>query len=202
MLPKTKEFIALFEKKMGKYGLSEKNIVVFDENVIGDGAYLPNVITERRMTGGGNANVIKSRMRALGSIIPFSIGDGQTPFRVFIINQKTCRDLMIPENPILPKAEKGLRDTPYRLFLSSETGYVSIELFRHIMDAFTYWWTTTRPGVHCLLISDNLAIHKNSAVVAKAKSNGIHMMNIMPGSFHWFQVHDQLPFAQLKRQMM
>jgi len=77
-------------------------------------------------------------MRALGSIIPFSMGDGNTPFRVFIINERTCRDLMIPEDPVLQVAEKGLRETPYRLFLSSDTGYVSIGLLRHIMDAFTY----------------------------------------------------------------
>ena len=202
MLQKTKEFIAGFEKKMAVENLSEKNIVVFDETIIGDAVFLPQVITERKRSGGGNANVVISRMRALGSYIPFSMVDGNTPFRVFIINQKTCRDLMIPESPILPKAEKGLRDTPYRLFLSSETGYITTELFRRIIDAFIYWWTTTRPGVGCLLISDNLAIHKNSFIVNNAKANGIHMMNIMAGSSHWFQVHDQLPFAELKKQMM
>ena len=108
---------------------------------------------------------------------------------------------MIPENPILPRAEKGLRETPYRLFLSSHTGYVTIELFEIIIDAFIYWWTTTRPGVACLLISDNLAIHKNKAIVEKAESNGIYMINIMAGSSHWFQVHDQLPFPKLKNYM-
>jgi len=80
MLEKTKEFIVRFEKKMAKYGLSEKNIVVFDESVIGDGAYIPKVITERGKSGGGNENVVISWMRALGSVIPFSTGDGNTPF--------------------------------------------------------------------------------------------------------------------------
>ena len=202
MREKTLEFIARFEKKMAKYDISLNNIVVFDETVIGDAAFLPKVITERRKSGGGNGNVVISRMRALGSYLPFSMPDGSTPFRVFIINEKTCRDLMIPENPILPTAEKGLRETPYRLFLSSETGYISTELFIIIMDAFTYWWTTVHEDVHCLLISDNLAIHKNKAIVKKAKSHGIHMINIMPGSSHWFQVHDQIPFAELKKKMM
>ena len=201
MLAKTKEFIATFEYMMAEKNLSEKNIVVFDESIIGDCVSLSKVITERRDSGGGNGNVAVLRRRALGSIIPFSMGDGSTPFRVFIINEKTCQDLMIPESPILPKVEKGLRDTPYRLFLSSQSGYVTIELFHTIMDAFIYWWTTTRPGVACLLISDNLAIHKNSAIVEKAESNGIYMLNIMAGSSHWFQVHDQLPFAILKKKM-
>ena len=202
MLQKTEEFIAKFEKKMAKYDISQKNIVVFDETIIGDGASLPKVITERRKSGGGNANVIISRMRALGSYLPFSMPDGKTPFRVFIINEKTCHDLMIPTNPLLPKVEKGLRETPYRLFLSSETGYISIELFKFIIDAFINWWTIIHPKVHCLLISDNLAIHRNKDIVKNAKASGIHMINIMAGSSHWFQVHDQLPFAQLKKQMM
>ena len=175
MLSKTKEFIATFEKMMAEKDISQENIVVFDESIIGDGASVPKVMTERRDSGGGNGNAAVLRKRALGSIIPFSVSDGSTPFRVFIINENTCRNLMIPENPILPKAEKGLRDTPYRLFLSSHSGYLTIELFHIIMDAFIYWWTTTRPNVACLLISDNLAIHKNSAIVKKAESNGIYI---------------------------
>ena len=42
---------------------------------------------------------------------------------------------------------------------------------------------------------------KNTAIVEKAESNGIYMLNIMAGSSHWFQVHDQLPFAILKKKM-
>jgi len=199
MLAKTKEFVSAFERIMADKGISQNNIVVFDESIIGDSASLPKVVVEVKESGGGNGNTVAVRRKSLGSIIPFSLNDGSTPFRVFIINQKTCRDLMIPENPIIPKVEKGLRNTPYRLFLSSHSGYLTIELFSIIMDAFINWWTTTRPGVACLLISDNLAIHKNSAIVKKAESNGIYMLNIMPGSSHWFQVHDQLPFAILKK---
>ena len=109
---------------------------------------------------------------------------------------------MFSDDPIVPTVEKGLRDTPYRLFLSSATGYISIELFDRIMDAFIFWWTTTYPGVDCLLICDNLAIHKNKAIVDKIKRMGIHSLPIMPGSYHWFQVHDQEPFAVLKEKKM
>ena len=175
---------------------------VFDETIIGHKGTLPKVIGERRASGGGTINVIQKRERALGSYIPFSTLDGRTPFRVFITNEKTCGKWMTPEDPIVPAEEKGLRETPHRLFLSSETGYVSTELFTCIMDDFTNWWTTTNPGVDCLLISDNLAIHKNKAIVAKAEDRGIHMLNIIPGSSHWFQVHDQQPFAVLKKKLI
>jgi len=59
----------------------------------------------------------------------------------------------------------------------------------------------TRPGLDCYMISDNLRIHTNVEVVATALRSGIHMINIMPGSSHWFQVHDQHPFATLKNVM-
>lgn len=109
---------------------------------------------------------------------------------------------MDPEFAIAPAEEKGLRGSPHRLFLSSKTGYITTELFHCIMTEFTKWWTDTHPGLECFLISDNLSIHRNEMIVKEARRNGIHMLNIMPGSSHWFQVHDQLPFATLKKQLM
>ncbi len=41
------------------------------------------------------------------------------------------------------------------------------------------------------MVSDNLRIHTNDAIVRNARTQGIHMFNIMPGSSHWFHVHDQ-----------
>ena len=54
------------------------------------------------------------------------------------------------------------------------------------------------PFSNVFLINDNLSIHRNKDIVAEAEDNGIHMINIMPESSHWFKVHDQLPFARLK----
>ena len=65
----------------------------------------------------------------------------------------------------------------------------------------TNWWTSTRPGLHCFLICDNLSIHKNDSILKTARCKGIHMINIMPGTSHWFQESDQLPFGTLKKKM-
>ena len=69
------------------------------------------------------------------------------------------------------------------------------------MDDFTDWWRGTHIGLHCFLICDNLSIHCNYSIVKKAWKQGIHFLYIMPGSSHWFQVHDQTPFANLKKDM-
>ena len=124
--------------------------------------------------------------------------DGSTPFRVFIFKRDESDIGDIPVIAVEPDEEIGLREQQHRLFLVSEKGYLTIDLFAYIMNEFAKWWTTTRPGLDCYLISDNLRVHKNDMIVASALKSGIHMLNIMPGSSHWFQVHDQYPFAILK----
>jgi hypothetical protein len=69
------------------------------------------------------------------------------------------------------------------------------------MHDIAKWWNTTRPGLECFLISDNLRIHTNSDLVTEAGTKGITMINIMAQSSHWFQVHDQQPFGGLKKKI-
>lgn len=199
MLQKTEEFIEELDPFMASHHMNKNNIVVFDETIIGDDVSLPLVIGERRKSGGGNLNVNQPRQGALGCYIPFSMPDGSTPFRVFIFKTGKLKKGQEIVDVLIPRNEFGLRNHPYRLFLASETGYLNIKLFKRVIEEFTRWWTTTRPGLECHLVSDNLPIHRNKPIVDYAESNGIHMHNIMPGSSHWFQVHDQEPFGSLKK---
>jgi len=173
--------------------------VVFDETIIGDNGKLLKVIGERRKSDGGNNHVVQARGSSLGCYIPFSMADGSTPFRVFILRSKKPKKGESCVQALVPAKERGLRGHPQRLIFASETGYLTKEIFKCIMDEFAKWWRTTHPGLRCYMISDNLSIHKNSEVVNDAKERGIEMLNIMSGSSHWFQVHDQLPFARLKK---
>ena len=69
------------------------------------------------------------------------------------------------------------------------------------MKEFTKLWTTTRPGLHYFMVSDNLRIHTNDSIMKNARTQGIHMFNIILDSSHWFQIHDQVPFETLKNKM-
>jgi len=131
--------------------------------------------------------------------IPFSMPDGSTPFRVYVFRAGKLKQDQEILDVVVPDKKFEFHSQLHRLYLASETGYLTKELFKRVMDEFTEWWTTTQPGLHCFLISDNLRIHTNSKIVKDAKSHGIHMYNIMPGSSHWFQVHDQKPFGSLKK---
>jgi len=182
--------------------INKNNIVVFDEIIVGDTISLPLVIGERRKSGGGNINVVEVREFALGCYIPFSMPDGSTPFCVFIFRMGGRKKSDVPFTALTRNDEEWNPGAPYRLFFANETGYLTKEIFEVIMDKFIKWWTVTRPGLHCFMISDNLSIHRDSGIVSHARSMGIHMINIMPGSSHWFQVHDQLPFANLKKKIL
>ena len=198
---RTEDFIASMDIIMRKKIINQNNMVAFDETVIGDSVSIPIVIGERKDSGGGTVNVCKIREVALGTYIPFSLPDGSTPLRVFILRTGKVKKGEEITASLAPNWEKGLRGDPHRLFLKSETGYLTNELFKYIMEQFANWWNSTRPGLHCFLICDNLSIHKNECIVKDARSRGIHMINIMPGTSRWFQVHDQLPFGILKKMM-
>ena len=181
--------------------MNKNNIVVFDETQVGDMPSLPLCIGESKDSGGKNVNFVEIQGAALGCYIPFPMPDGQTPFRVFIFKNDKIEKGVPPPIVYTPADEIGLRKDPLRLFLQSKSGFLTLELFDYIMEEFTKFWNITRPGLHCFLICDNLRSHRNSDVFRKAFLRGIHLFYIMPGSSHWFQVHDQLPFANLKKSM-
>ena len=98
-----------------------------------------------------------------------------------------------------PMKERGLRGQPERVFLQSEKGHLTIELFGYIREMFINWWTTTRLGLDCFFVCDHLTVHRDYDINEMARSNGIQFINIMPRSSHWFQAHDQQPFGILKK---
>ena len=67
------------------------------------------------------------------------------------------------------------------------------------MEEFNKWWKRFHPGIKCFLILDYLSIHSDDDIVRTAARHSVHMLNIIPGTSHWFQAHDQLPFANLKK---
>ena len=85
------------------------------------------------------------------------------------------------------------------LSVLSEDDLFTRDVFDYIMKEFKIWWTTTRLGPYCYLISNNLSIHRSEQLAGNALSCGIQRLNIMPGFSHWFQVHDQLPSGTLKK---
>ena len=127
--------------------------------------------------------------------------DGTTPFIVYVRREKKKRKAARSKSQLEENVRVERTATRYMLYLSSETGYMTIPMFQCIMEHFIKWWTETHPGLDCYLICDNLRVHTKKSIVEFAKANGVHIKTIMPNSSHWFQVHDQKPFGNLKKKM-
>ena len=69
------------------------------------------------------------------------------------------------------------------------------------MKEFTKLWTEHHPDLHCNMVGDNLRAQGSDDIFATALRNSIQILNVIAGSSHWFQVHDQLQFANLKNFM-
>ena len=104
--------------------------------IIGDDFSVPMVIGEREDSAERNLTVVRTSELALGCHIPLSVPDGGYPFRVFIFRTgpNVRGKAFVPAYK--PKKERGLRGQPERVFLQSEKGHLTIELFRYIMERF------------------------------------------------------------------
>ena len=198
---KTKEFISSLDRLFATNSINEHNLVVFDETVISPKDSVKIVIRDQRKSSDRNGHVVRSRERALCSYIPFSLADGSTPFRVTLYKTGDGKKKKHSVIAHLPSGERWQRGDPYRLLLPCDSGYLTAELFKYIMEQFTSYWTLDHPGLDCYMICDNLRIHLNYDIVSAARRKGIHIFTIMPGTSHWFQVQDQLPFASLKKKI-
>lgn len=195
------DFISELEPLFRRNIINKRNLFVFDETIIGESDTKQLFIGSRRNSGGGNVNVFRTRGKAVGSVTPFSMVDGTTPFIVYVWKESKKRkaassNCQPEQNVTVVRTVKQ-----YRLYLSSDTGYMTIPMFRCIMEHFVKWWTESHPGLECYLVCDNLRIHTTASIIEFTEAKGVHIKTIMPKSSHWFQVHDQKPFGNLKKKM-
>ena len=192
------EFIAEFSP-VAESGTIINNLFVFDETIIGDPDVKQVLVGERRTSGGGNVNVYEKRGTVLGCFLPFSRCDGTTPFRVFVSKDASLKNSVVSEAEYEQISEVDCTPELQRIYTSSGTGYITIPLFKYILKSFNEWWNLCNPGLFCYLVCDRLPVHVNDDVKKFAREKRIHIIPIMPGSSHWFQVHDQIPLADLKK---
>ena len=77
-------------KNVRRWRFNSRNVVIFDETVIGDSVTVPFVIGERRKSGGDSNNFVHTRQARLGCFIPFSMLDGATPLPRFYLQARGC----------------------------------------------------------------------------------------------------------------
>lgn len=149
--------------------------------------------------GAAHQNIEQPRGDAYCTYMLVTFADGTTPFRVYIFKRQPGIDDVL--KVFAPAKRDRLRGAPVRLFLQSDTGYLTGELWDLIIMEFHAWWETIHPGLEVFLLCDQLAIHRDVDVILRELKALLHIWTIMSNCSHWFQLHDQHPFAALRRSL-
>lgn len=107
-------------------------------------------------TGKGKRNKLASRIKTIGTMVPFISADGSLFYSHYIVKSGKGKSATVWKHSI-PKSSRG--DTPHK-FRPSETGCVSKVLWKDIMKSFATEWELHHPGLHCIVYMDNCAIHR------------------------------------------
>ena len=147
-------------------------------------------------------HVAKVKGRHCGTFLPFVGVNRELLASYFILPAKFdekgggTAQLTLPST--FSRTRKGM---PPPLLFFNETGYLNTAIFDQILDHFTSVWEQCHPGLHCCLIGDNLAAHRDLKILQKALDHGIYMTFLVEGTTHWSQPLDNLLFASLKQEI-
>ena len=92
----TEDFISDLDTLFRTNIINKRNLFVFDETIIGESDAKQLFIGTRRNSAGGNVNVFRKRGKAIGSVTPFSLPDGTTPFIVYDGGRERRQKLQAP----------------------------------------------------------------------------------------------------------
>jgi hypothetical protein len=173
----------------------ECRIVLTDDKVVS----LRRLISKKKSKPQHRAKVKGTHC---GTFLPFVSASGELLVSYFILSTKFDEKNEISRPLILPSSFSKTRNGPAapKIFFS-DTGYLNGEIWSLIMEDFANVWEQRHPGLHCCLIGDNLAIHRDLFVLKKALDKGIFLTFLVAGTTHWSQPLDNLIFACLKRKI-
>jgi len=196
-------FIDRYEQFLTKKKLPSRSIVNYDESriIINDNSVLQvrQLISKKKVKP---QHVTKVKGTHCGTYLPFVGANGEVLASYFILSVKFDENgdsettLTLPS--VFSRTRNGMASP---VIFYNETGYLNGEIFFQIIDHFITIWTKQYPGLHCCLIGDNLAAHRDLKLIKKGLENGIYMTYLPAGTTHWSQPLDNLLFARLKQEV-
>lgn len=101
------------------------------------------------------------------------------------------------------KLSRASRNTFGVFIYFTDTGYVDNDCFELIASDFRETWALHYPGLHALVLGDNLGVHVGNCanVVREGLAKGFHHCFLPPGTTQWSQPLDNLLFARVKTEI-
>lgn len=145
---------------------------------------------------------LKVKGKHCGTFLPFVAANGDHLASYFILPKKFENFDEAEMTLVLPSSFSRTRGgTASPVLFFNDTGYLNGEIFTEIMEDFCALWMKRYPGLHCCLIGDNLAIHRDIEVLKSAMDCDVYMTFLPAGTTHWSQPLDNLLFARLKQEV-
>lgn len=88
-----------------------------------------------------------------------------------------------------------------RCYAFTQTGYLNRDVLASVILHFADLWTAINPGLEVLLLSDQLASHRDPVIVATAFDQGVKMFSLPANCSHFMQPCDDLYFAAFKQHL-
>jgi hypothetical protein len=203
LFEKAYEFAHQFEHFIEQKKLPLKAFVNYDECriVLSD----KNIVQVRRLVSKKKnkpQSILKVKGIHCGTYIPFVSANGELIASYVILSMKFDENGETNAPLLLPSTFSRTRNGPIPpVLFFNETGYLNTEIFHQILDHFIGVWKISNSGLHCCLLGDNLAVHRDLQIIHKSLKSGIFMTYFIAGTTHWSQPLDNLLFARLKQEI-
>ena len=177
-------YFGLLNDRVSAWGLWEKpgNIVNMDESGWGK----DEQFRQKVVVGKGQASIFKRQVFAV---------DHVTSVHCVSASGENLPTMLIYKNGI-PQLLHGEGLPTDWVFTSSDTGYMTRNIFFHWMKLVLVPWSKRREG-RVLLLLDNAQCHYSVEAIQMAIDNGIEILSLPPNTSSFLQPLDQL-FSVLK----
>mmetsp|Transcript_3707 Transcript_3707/g.8975 ORF Transcript_3707/g.8975 Transcript_3707/m.8975 type:complete len:529 (-) Transcript_3707:83-1669(-) len=151
-------------------------------------------------------NAIASRESARFCVVVFAGADGDILYLAFVFRHKRRTDGTAFVQRFVQFDERLTRrrrhDLPYYHYYTSDTGYVTSDLWTGIMTNFCQALRLSPrrgPGLVQYLLLDNLAAHHNPEALAVAEDNWVEIIFFPKNTTHLVQPLDDVALASVKK---
>lgn len=140
--------------------------------------------------------------RVLASLVSFVGADGRCWLSVYIFPGTPRGDDIIEVDIVLPnELPYTLRGSWPRFMAFSESGYVTTEICKKILEKFCETWNGIHPGLLCYLFSDQLSSHRDVGTRIRCLEKNVMCWLFPANCSHWIQPLDAEAFAQCKNEI-
>jgi hypothetical protein len=188
------QWVKEFPLWIDRHGLSWKSLVNVDETrvKINLNTSSARTLNTRRRE---KHSMTETRKGKFSSYIPFVSSEGDLIMDVFVV------PLIKKAEIAFPLVNKRGCNSCNTFWTFSETGCVNATLWLEIFKEFKNKWQNLHPGLHPIILTDNLACHKSKEAIEFCEQYQLHVFYLPAGTTHFLNPLDDQIFTSFKKKI-